>query len=65
MKYRGKKRILPSEKLVLNILNSSPEVAEDTLSFYEYYIREMATDPVYASDGSRQDIFMMRTWLKN
>ena len=57
MKYRGKKRILPSEKLVLNILNSSPDAAEDTLSFYERYIREMATDPVYAPDGSRTGCF--------
>lgn len=57
MKYRGKKRILPSEKLVLNILNSSSGAAEETLSFYEHYIQEMATDAVYAADGSRTGYF--------
>ena len=57
MKYRGKKRILPSEKLVMNILNSTPGAEEDVLSFYEHYIQEMATDPVYAADGSRSGYF--------
>ena len=57
MKYRGKKRILPSEKLVMNILNSTPGAEEDVLSFYEHYMQEMATDPVYAADGSRSGYF--------
>lgn len=57
MKRRGKKRILPSEKLVLNILNGETDASEQTVSFYERYIREMATDPVYAADGSRTGYF--------
>lgn len=57
MKHRGRKRILPSEKLVLNIMNNSPGVTEETLSFYEHYIHEVATDPVYAPDGSRTGYF--------
>lgn len=57
MKRRGKKRILPSEKLVLNILNGETDASEQTVSFYERYIREIATDPVYAADGSRTGYF--------
>lgn len=57
MKHRGRKRILPSEKLVLNILNGDPSAPADTVSFYERYIHEMATDPVYAADGSRSGYF--------
>lgn len=57
MKHRGRKRILPSEKLVLNILNGTSEAPDETLAFYEHYIREMATDPVYAPDGSRSGYF--------
>lgn len=57
MKRRGKKRILPSEKLVLNILNGETDASEQAVSFYERYIREMATDPVYAADGSRTGYF--------
>ena len=57
MKRRGRKRILPSDKLVLNILNGESDASEQTVSFYERYIREMATDPVYAPDGSRTGYF--------
>ena len=57
MKHRGRKRILPSEKLVLNILNGDSSASADAISFYERYIREMATDPVYAADGSRSGYF--------
>lgn len=57
MKRRNRKRILPSEKMVLNILNSEPDASEETLSFYERYIKEMATDPVYAPDGNRTGFF--------
>ena len=65
MKYRGKKRILPSEKLVMNILNSTPGAEEDVLSFYEHYIQEMATDPVYAADGSRSGYFYDEDLLRS
>lgn len=57
MKRRGRKRILPGEKLVLNILNEESDASEQTVSFYERYIREMATDPVYSADGSRTGYF--------
>lgn len=57
MKRKGRRRILPSEKLVLDILNGETGASEQTVSFYERYIREMATDPVYAADGSRTGYF--------
>ncbi len=57
MKHKGRKRILPGEKLVLSILNAEPGASEETVSFYERYIREMATDPVYGSDGTRTGYF--------
>lgn len=57
MKNKNKRHILPSEKLVLNILNGKPGTANEVLDFYENYIREMATDPVYSSDGSRTGYF--------
>lgn len=57
MKHRVRKHFLPSEKLVLNILNSKPGTESDVVAFYEHYIKEMATDPVYAPDGSRTGYF--------
>ena len=57
MRRRGKKRILPDDKLVLGILNRELGAQDEVLSFYERYIREMATDPVYATDGSRTGYF--------
>ena len=57
MKHKGRKHILPDEKLVLNILNSKSSVSEETVSFYERYIQKMATDPVYAPDGTRTGYF--------
>ena len=57
MKLKGNRRILPFNTLVLNILNDTPGAAEETLNFYEKYIRQMATDPVYAADGSRTGFF--------
>ena len=57
MKCRGRNRILPGEKLVLNILNAETGASEQTVSFYDRYIQEMATDPVYGSDGARTGYF--------
>lgn len=57
MKHREGKRIVPSEKLVLKILNNESGATEETISFYERYIQKMATDPVYASDGNRTGYF--------
>ena len=57
MKQNSNKRILPSDKLVLGILNGEATASEDVLIFYERYIQEMATDPVYAADGSRMGYF--------
>lgn len=53
MRSKGKKRILPNEKMILAILNSDPDVAETILSFYERYIQQMATNPPYSSDCSQ------------
>lgn len=57
MKRKSLKRILPSDNLVLSILNRTPGASDDVLAFYDRYIREMATDPVYAVDGSRTGYF--------
>ena len=57
MKHKSRRRILPGEKLVLSILNRTPGAADEVLEFYDRYIQEMATDPVYAADGSRTGYF--------
>lgn len=57
MKRRTKRNILPSEKLVLSILNRTPGASDEVLAFYDRYIREIATDAVYAADGSRTGYF--------
>lgn len=57
MKCKSKRYILPDEKLILSILNRAPDASDEVLAFYDRYIREMATDPVYAADGSRTGYF--------
>lgn len=53
MKSKTKRQILPSDRLVLNILNRTPGAEDEVLAFYDRYIRTMATGPVYTADGSR------------
>lgn len=53
MKNKKKRKTVPSDEIILNILNQKPKSEEDIIEFYENYIREMATDPVYSEDGSR------------
>lgn len=57
MKRKHKAPILPSKRLVLNIINEATGVDEEVLNFYESYIQEMATHPVHAPDGSRTGFF--------
>ena len=57
MKRKSRKRILPNAKLALDILNEEPKASGDVVSFYERYIQEMSTDPVYGPDGSRTGYF--------
>ena len=57
MKRKTKKRILPSEKLILSVLNEESKASTDVLAFYDRYIQEMATDPVYSADGSKIGYF--------
>ena len=57
MKLKSRKRILPNEKLILDILNEEPTASADVVAFYDRYIREMSTDPVYGPDGSRTGYF--------
>lgn len=52
MKNRQKRNIRLGKNLVLKVLNREPSVRDDVVGFYERYIREMATDPVYGSDGA-------------
>ena len=65
MKRNSKRNILPSEKLVLSILNGTPGASDEVLAFYDRYIQKMATDPVYAADGSRTGYFYDEDLLKN
>ena len=53
MKRKAKRQILPNEKLILSILNAASGAPEHALAFYDGYIRKMATEPVYAADGTR------------
>lgn len=53
MKNKRKRKVVPSNEIILNILNEKPDVEEQVLEFYENYIREMVTDPVYSEDGNR------------
>ena len=43
--------------MILDILNKEPNASEDVVAFYDRYIREMSTDPVYGPDGSRTGYF--------
>lgn len=57
MKTKSKKNILPSAKLILKILNQDKDAKEEVVDFYERYIKEMATEPVYSKDGARKGYF--------
>ena len=57
MKRKSRKRILPNEKLILDILNKEPKTSENVVAFYDRYIREMSTDPVYGPDDNRTGYF--------
>lgn len=51
MKNRQKRNIRLGKNLVLKVLNREPSARDEVVGFYDRYIREMATDPVYGSDG--------------
>ncbi|MBQ3542236.1 MAG: helix-turn-helix domain-containing protein [Oscillospiraceae bacterium] len=51
MKNRHRREIRLGKNLVLSILNKEPTAKDKLIDFYDCYIREMATDPVYGSDG--------------
>ena len=53
MKNKRKRKNVPSDEIILNILNQKPRAEDDVIEFYENYIREMATDPVYSEEGNR------------
>lgn len=52
MKNRHRKEIRLGKNLVLSILNKEPSARDEIVGFYDRYIRDLATDPVYSSDGS-------------
>lgn len=52
MKNRQKRHIRLGKNLVLKAINREPSARDEIVGFYNRYIREMATDPVYGSDGS-------------
>lgn len=53
MKNKRNRKNVPADKIILNLLNEKPETEEQVVEFYENYIREMATDPVYSEEGNR------------
>ena len=52
MRNRKKNRNIP-DNIILNILNQIDDAEDDVLDYYEGYIREVATEPVYSKDGNR------------
>lgn len=52
MKNRQRRHIRLGKNLVLKVINREPSARDEIVGFYDRYIREMATDPVYGSDGS-------------
>lgn len=53
MKNKRNRKNVPADKIILNLLNEKPETEDQVVEFYENYIREMATDPVYSEEGNR------------
>ena len=51
MKNRQKRNIRLGKNLVLKVLNREPSASDELVGFYDRYIRDMATEPVYGSDG--------------
>lgn len=58
MKNKQRKRIRLGKNLVLSILNQERSAGDDVVDFYEHYIRDMATDPVYGPDGSKTGYYI-------
>lgn len=56
MRNRKKNRKIP-DHIILNILNQAASAENEVLDYYEGYIREVATEPVYSSDGSRSGYY--------
>ena len=52
MRSRKKNRNIP-DNIILNILNQTDDAEDDVLDYYEGYIREVATEPVYSKEGNR------------
>ena len=52
MRNRKKNRNIP-DNIILNILNQTDDAEDDVLDYYEGYIREVATEPVYSKEGNR------------
>lgn len=48
---KNNKQYIPSEQMVLDILNGEPEAGEDIVRFYEQYIRKMAMETVFSPEG--------------
>lgn len=56
MRNRKKNRKIP-DHIILNVLNQAASAEDEVLDYYEGYIREVATEPVYSSDGSRSGYY--------
>ena len=52
MKNRRKSKNIP-DHIILNILNQTASAEDEVLDYNEGYIREVATEPVYSTDGNR------------
>ena len=56
MRNRKKNRKIP-DHIILNVLNKAASAEDEVLDYYEDYIREVATEPVYSADGSRSGYY--------
>lgn len=52
MKNRKKNRNIP-DHIILSILNQAAGAENEVFNHYEGYIREVATEPVYSTEGNR------------
>lgn len=52
MRNRKKNRKIP-DQIILDVLNNTSGVEKSVLDYYEGYIHEVATEPVYSKDGNR------------
>lgn len=51
MKSRKKNRKIP-DQIILDVLNNAYDVEKSVLDYYDRYIYEVSTEPVYSNNGN-------------